>query len=257
MNNERETLLQNLKVLYVEDEEIARKEMSKFLKRRIGQLHVAENGKEGLKAYEEFKPDIIIADLIMPVMGGLEMLQKIRKKDTDCFVMITSALADVDSILETVDIGIDKYIIKPVDTDKILEALEDFAPKIYRKNNSLSLMEKLLDKTTKKEIEDQIKREFSFFIKKNTGKGPREVSVFIQGNTIELRAYEVLTAFDQSLLNNKNNNVLVDQNRKIFYSVQNKNIESFISKIVDIEVKTNNVTVNSLENMDKINFSIT
>lgn len=256
MKKDREIVLQNLKLLYVEDDEMTRKEMGKLLKRRIGQVYLAEDGKSGLKAYEEFKPDIIITDLIMPGIGGLEMLQKIRERDDDCFVMVTSALSDVDSILDTVDVGIGKYIIKPVDTDKLIGSLEEVAHKIFKKNNSEILMEQLLDKTKKKELEDQIKREFSFFIKKNTGKGPKEANVFIKGNIIEIKVYEALTAIEQSLLSDKTNGVLVNQNRKLFYLGQFKTIEELISNIVNSEVKMNNVEVNSLANLDEITLAI-
>lgn len=252
MENKKRSLLQNLKVLYVEDEEVTRKEMSKFLRRRVGKLYLAQNGEEGLEIYQEQRPDIIIADLVMPVMGGMEMIERIRRMGDTCFVMITSALGDVDSILETVDIGIEKYIIKPIDTDKLVDALIDVGLKVFKRNNSFLL----IDKEKKKETEDTIKREISYFIKKSTGKGPRDVSVFIQGNTLEIRAYETLTSFEKSILDDKKNNILVDQNRKLFYSIQSKHIEQIISKIVKRKVQINNVITDSLINKDIIKISI-
>lgn len=136
MDNKKKNLLHNLRVLYVEDEELTRKEMSKFLRRRIGKLYLAENGKEGLEIYKDQRPDIVIADLVMPTMGGIEMIERIRSMGDTCFIMITSALGDVDSILETVDIGIEKYIIKPIDTDKLVESLIDVGLKVCKRNNS-------------------------------------------------------------------------------------------------------------------------
>lgn len=252
MENIKSNLLHNLRVLYVEDEEVTRKEMSKFLRRRIGKLYLAENGKEGLEIFEDQRPEIIIADLVMPVMGGMEMVERIRKIDDTCFIMITSALGDVDSILESVDIGIEKYIIKPIDTDKLVDSLMDIGLKVLKRNNNLLL----IDTEKKKEAEDRIKREMSYFIKKNTGKGPRDVSVFIQGNIIEIRAYETLTSFEKSILDDKKNNILVDQNRKLFYSIQSKNIEQIISKIVKCKVNISNVITDSLINKDIIKVSI-
>ena len=252
MENKKIDILHNLRVLYVEDEEVTRKEMSKFLKRRIGKLYLAENGKAGLEIYEDQRPDIVIADLVMPVMGGMEMVERIRKKGDNCFIMITSALGDVDSILETVDIGIEKYIIKPIDPDKLVESLLEIGLKVLKRNNNFLL----IDKDKKKEAEDKIKREMSHFIKKNTGKGPREVSVFIQGNNIEIRAYETLTSFEKSILNNKKNNIVVDQNRKLFYSIQSKNIEEIITKVINCKVQISTVITNSLINKDIIKISI-
>lgn len=250
--DKKDHILYNLKLLYVEDEEITRKEMGKFLKRRIGKVYLAENGRDGLNLYKEHIPDIIIVDLIMPVMGGMEMIQHIRKMDSECAIIVISALGDVDSILGTVDVGINKYMIKPVNTDELLDALEEIAIKIFKRKRKLVLM----DGSKKKEIEDKIKREFSYFIKKNTGKGPKEVNVFIQGNIVEISAHNVLTIFEKSLLNPKSNNVLVDQNRKLFYAIQSNHIESFISEIVESKVHINNIIVNSLRNTDKIVMSI-
>ncbi len=252
MDNKKKNLLHNLRVLYVEDEELTRKEMSKFLRRRIGKLYLAENGKEGLEIYKDQRPDIVIADLVMPTMGGIEMIERIRSMGDTCFIMITSALGDVDSILETVDIGIEKYIIKPIDTDKLVESLIDVGLKVCKRNNSFLL----IDKEKKKEAEDTIKREISYFIKKSTGKGPRDVSVFIQGNVIEIRAYETLTSFEKSILDNKKNNILVDQNRKLFYSIQGKHVEQIISKIIKSKVQISNVITDSLINKDIIKISI-
>ncbi|QZY56112.1 Na-translocating system protein MpsC family protein [Crassaminicella profunda] len=249
---DKKNMLYNMKLLYVEDEEVTRNEMGQFLKRRIEKVYLAENGVEGLKMYKKHKPDIIIADLIMPEMGGMEMIEHIRKENNDAFIIVTSALDDIDSILETVDIGINKYIIKPINTDELIDALENMTLKMFNtKDHSV-----WIELSEKKEIEDKIRKEFSHFIKKNTGKGPRNIFVSIQGNTIEIQAHEVLTPFEQSLLDHKKNNILVDQNRKLFYSIKRKNIELFVSKIVKTEVKMNDTIVNSLVNMDKVYFSI-
>ena len=73
---QEENLLANLKVLYVEDEEFHREQLGIFLKRRVGKLYLAENGKDGLNKFKEFNPDIVITDLKMPEMDGIEMSQK-------------------------------------------------------------------------------------------------------------------------------------------------------------------------------------
>ena len=73
---QEDNLLANLKVLYVEDEEFHREQLGIFLKRRVGKLYLAENGKDGLNKFKELNPDIIITDLKMPEMDGIEMTQK-------------------------------------------------------------------------------------------------------------------------------------------------------------------------------------
>ena len=75
-------LLKNIKILYVEDDEQAREELQDVLKRRAGKVMIAENGKQGLELYRDFLPDIILADLYMPEMDGIEMIRRIRDLKT-------------------------------------------------------------------------------------------------------------------------------------------------------------------------------
>ena len=65
--------LQYLRVLYVEDDEATRDALSRFLKTRVGKLAAVSSGEEALKKFDEYKPNLIIADLIMPEMSGLEI----------------------------------------------------------------------------------------------------------------------------------------------------------------------------------------
>jgi YesN/AraC family two-component response regulator len=81
---DKTNLLIKYKVLYVEDDEMQRENLKIFLKRRVGKLYMAENGKEGFKVFEEQNPDIIITDLKMPVMDGIEMSKKIRDNNNNC-----------------------------------------------------------------------------------------------------------------------------------------------------------------------------
>lgn len=80
-----------LKVLYVEDEIIVREPFAEMLSRRVQKVYTAENGEQGLKLYQEFKPDIIITDIKMPVMDGLTMVDRIRATDKQIPVIITTA----------------------------------------------------------------------------------------------------------------------------------------------------------------------
>ena len=78
VDNKNLDILSRLTVLYVEDEEVTRELYSLFLSSIVGVLITAENGAEGLKAYHRHQPDIIITDIMMPVMDGLEMLKQVR-----------------------------------------------------------------------------------------------------------------------------------------------------------------------------------
>ena len=116
--------LKKLKVLLVEDEET----LSSLLKNAIGDsfysFFVANNGKEGVEKFIELSPDIIITDIMMPDMTGLEMAKEIKKIDSKVPVIILSAFSETENFLDAIDIGIIKYFIKPFDPDELLEYIE-------------------------------------------------------------------------------------------------------------------------------------
>ena len=169
-------ILKNMKVLYVEDDEEAREELTDVLKRRVGKVIVGENGKRGLELYNDFLPDIIIADFYMPEMDGIEMIRRIRRQGADPAAIVISAVSEVNIILSAIDVGIDKYILKPVNVQELLDAMGEQSKVIYvRKKKSTAALPE-----NRKKIEDEIKREFAAMLKNMTGKGPRNVSVLCQ-----------------------------------------------------------------------------
>ncbi len=121
--------LKNLTVLYVEDDHETREMGSKFLSRLVGVLITAQDGSEGLKAYQEHNPDILITDIKMPFMDGLAMLQKIRTLDDGEPVpaIILTAFEELEFLEKSIDLGVCKYVIKPVDACKLQESLQECA----------------------------------------------------------------------------------------------------------------------------------
>jgi diguanylate cyclase (GGDEF)-like protein/PAS domain S-box-containing protein len=117
------TLLKQFSVLYVEDDEDIRDQLVHFLKRRVGALHVATNGHEGLLAFDAHKPDIVVTDILMPVMNGLQMAEKIKRLSSATPIVVTTAFNETKFFLQAIDIGVDKYVIKPVNTDALGDIL--------------------------------------------------------------------------------------------------------------------------------------
>jgi diguanylate cyclase (GGDEF)-like protein/PAS domain S-box-containing protein len=102
-------------VLYVEDDSSVRHSMMQFLKRRFKIVYEAEDGAIGLKEYIDKKPDIVITDIRMPNMDGLEMISEIRKvTDEIPQFIVTSAFSDEDYLLSSIDLGVIKYVVKPL-----------------------------------------------------------------------------------------------------------------------------------------------
>lgn len=125
-----ENLLKEFKVLLVEDEE----NIAKLLKDAIGDYFfsftIAKDGKEGIDKFKRIKPDIIITDIMMPKIDGLEMTKKIKEFDEDVPVIVLSAFSEKQRLLKAIDLGVTKYFIKPFDPDEVLTYLIQLCSKL-------------------------------------------------------------------------------------------------------------------------------
>jgi CheY-like chemotaxis protein len=69
----------NISVLFVDDNDTIRQLYRRILEKHVNHLYIAENGSHGLELYQKHKPDLVITDMVMPVMNGLEMVKEIKK----------------------------------------------------------------------------------------------------------------------------------------------------------------------------------
>ena len=113
-----------LTLLLVEDEDSIRESMQEVFSGVFQKVISASNGDEGLKKFKKFSPDIVIADIMMPIMDGLEMSQQIKEVSKNTPVIILSAYSEKERLLKAIDVGIDKYVIKPIDMDELFVVLE-------------------------------------------------------------------------------------------------------------------------------------
>jgi len=135
--------LLDLSVLYVEDEAAPREEIAVFLKRRIKKLVTATNGEEGLARFHEERPDLVVTDIRLPVMDGLKMARTMRNEYRGIPIIVTTAYTETPYMVEAIDIAVDQYVIKPIDTDKLTAALEKCAEIIeYRRAHKRYLAER-------------------------------------------------------------------------------------------------------------------
>ena len=123
VNKQDQDYLKSLTVLYVEDDEDALKLISRFLSRNAGTVITAENGAKGLDAYRKHHPAVIITDIQMPIMDGLTMAREIRQLDASIPIIVMTAFDQSDYLMKSLNIGIDKYIIKPVAGSQLYDAL--------------------------------------------------------------------------------------------------------------------------------------
>ena len=100
------------KVLIVEDEKPIAKALQLKLQKSGFIAEVAGNGKEGLEAYKKMKPDLILLDLIMPVMDGFGFLSEMRQKDKTTAVIVLTNLGQAEDLAKTLKLGASQYFIK-------------------------------------------------------------------------------------------------------------------------------------------------
>ncbi|WP_418640793.1 EAL domain-containing response regulator [Sulfurimonas sp. ST-27] len=110
---------QSLKVLYVEDDIDAREITTMLLEDFFDTIIVAQNGQEGLEKFQKESIDIIITDINMPHMNGLEMAKKIRAINKEVPIIILSAHNEEDFFLQSIQIGINGYLLKPIDMKQL------------------------------------------------------------------------------------------------------------------------------------------
>jgi YesN/AraC family two-component response regulator len=117
-------LLKNLTVLFVEDDQPSREIFSRLLSTRVGCVHQAANGQDGLKMFCQFNPDVVITDLEMPIMNGMDMIRSIRDLGYKTPIIITTGYIDDEHSTDLAN----HTLIKPVVFSRLVEAIEECIP---------------------------------------------------------------------------------------------------------------------------------
>ena len=129
-------------LLLVEDDITARKIISRMVALKFPQctMFTAEHGEEGVKLFMEHAPDLVVTDINMPIMDGIEMVRKIKAMNPNATYIIISARERVDQFEE---IGYCAFLRKPLDFNELLYAIQNCHPELRqkgKKNNSLRQM---------------------------------------------------------------------------------------------------------------------
>lgn len=116
-----------ISLLFVEDDASLRNIYTKILKLSVQKVFVASDGLDGYKMYLEHRPDIVLTDIRLPVITGLEMISKIRKADKAVRIIILSAFAEPRYFLGAIAVGVKGYLLKPSEPDVLLKLIEEQA----------------------------------------------------------------------------------------------------------------------------------
>ncbi|TLP39210.1 response regulator transcription factor [Arcobacter arenosus] len=133
--------MNNLTILYAEDEIETRKNYGNYLKRNFKEVYIAQNGEEALKYYEKFEPNIMLLDINMPFINGLELTKKIRENDKKTRIIILTAHLEQDKLLFAAELNLTKYLPKPISRMKLKEALNEAVNQYKELNDESSNFE--------------------------------------------------------------------------------------------------------------------
>ncbi len=125
--------INELTLLYVEDDQELREQFVRILKPKFKQVFEAEDGLHALELYEKHSPDMMVVDINLPKIDGLEVIEKVRKSNEAIPIVILSAYSDQEKLLRSIKLGLSDYLIKPVPQKKLLSLLEEMALK-YENN---------------------------------------------------------------------------------------------------------------------------
>ena len=129
-----------MKLLYVEDEKDLREVTSLIFKDIFSEIIVATNGEDGLEKFYDNEIDIVITDVNMPILNGLEMSEKIKKFDKDIPIILMSAYDDTEYFTKSIQLDIDGYILKPFKMDDFMNTLNKIMQNIlFREEYSNNL----------------------------------------------------------------------------------------------------------------------
>ncbi|MBS4059709.1 MAG: response regulator [Bacteroidetes bacterium] len=140
-----------ISVLFVDDEKILRTVYSKLLGDRVENVYLAENGQQGLEIYQKYTPDLVITDIKMPLMNGLDMTVMIKKINPQARIILLSAYSESHYFIRAIDIGVKVFLLKPVENHKLFRIIDEQVHEI------------LLEKKMFLEEQRRIKAELSLF----------------------------------------------------------------------------------------------
>ena len=204
-------VLKDLTLLYVEDEPLIRQNAVEYLNRYCHKVLEAKDGLEALEVYTTHKPDLIISDINMPKLSGLEFASKIRKEDKEIPIILATAHTETAYLLKAVELQLIKYIIKPITSEKL--------------NEALSMACSTLKKDTK----------YCLHIDTNTNYDSLNKTIFIDKQAIKLTHNELL--FFDFLVKNRQRAITYEEIENIIWAYEGMSMDALRSLVRGLRKK--------------------
>lgn len=176
-------IMNNLTLLYAEDDAQTRENYTFVLQQYFKEVYTAKDGMEALELYKEKNPDILLLDISMPKLSGLDVAKEIRRNDEESAIVMLTAHSEQQKLLQAVNLQLEAYLIKPIDIQQFKEVLQKLIKRLanadiiylangftwnahtstlYHENNFIKLTKKetLLIQTLIAHKEDYLLRDF-------------------------------------------------------------------------------------------------
>ncbi|MGE4419377.1 MAG: response regulator transcription factor [Sulfurimonas sp.] len=133
--------IRDMSILLAEDETELRETLSEYLQIFFNRVYTASCGNEAYDIYRQKKPEIILTDINMPNLDGLDMIAKIRKNDKETKIIVMSAHSDQEKLLQAIKLHLEAYLIKPIKTDTLKNILLETVNLIRKTANRVYVSE--------------------------------------------------------------------------------------------------------------------
>ena len=150
--NEIKTKATQFNLLYVEDEQLVRQKLYKYFSGFFKNVYCAKDGLEAFAAFNKHHIDLVITDVNMPRMNGLELSKEIKEINKETPIVLITANTDVSCFINAIEIGIDKFLVKPINRDKLVDILNDVLKVLENKRKKEELELRNYDLSCKLEI---------------------------------------------------------------------------------------------------------
>lgn len=132
-----ECVLKNSSLLLAEDEKNLRDSFARVLLLYVDKVYTASDGEEALALYMQYHPDIVITDVKMPKLNGLDFIKQIRKDNHNIPIIVTSAYTDKDFLLDSIKLSLVDYVVKPIKEEDLTKLLENSAAILLEKSKTV------------------------------------------------------------------------------------------------------------------------
>src|SRR5574337_406669 len=198
------------KILIAEDEKVTRLTLARILQREGMHIIEAEDGREAVKLFRREPPSVVILDMMMPVMSGLETIRELKAIDQSVPVIIATGRGDISSAVETMKLGAYDFLVKPIEPGKLImtvrralekHGLEQELSRLHIAEDAS--LERFMGKTlAMKKIAEQLKQvagtDFSVIIQGEPGTGKSLLARIL--HNVSRRAAEKFVKIDLASL---------------------------------------------------------